>query len=193
MNQRLTRCLTLLGKLNSAQMARLDSTKLSTPQYMSAATLAGMPAAGRPRGDAGETARGALAWEQRPPTPPQIKQGGYQHYARQNPGAAPKHFAAAQGPPHAGPFGRKTRAGVESAADCLKSLPDSEVGRWRQERAEDVYLRCGASIWYMRTYTAPAPLQRARPAAPARPCCMHVRLRSPHHAHAASEGPAYFP
>ncbi|KAI8467430.1 MAG: hypothetical protein J3K34DRAFT_481434 [Monoraphidium minutum] len=120
----------------------LDITKLYMPAYATTAALAALPAAGASPGGgvaARETARDALTWEARPPTPPRIKQG-YQHYARQDPGAIVRHFGAARDALPEGPFGAKSKVSAEAAADCLKALPASEVARWRQERAEDVYL-----------------------------------------------------
>lgn len=162
----------------------LDSINLATPKYKTTAELALLPAAGAGTSPSvRETARDALTWEQRPPTPPAIKQGGYQHYARQDPGAIVRHFGTARDPLKQGPFGCETKVGVESAADCFKALPDSEIARWKQERAEDIFIRCGcqhalgraqsvgshavapraaASLRYLRTQTPSLKASRAQ-------------------------------
>jgi hypothetical protein len=120
----------------------VDSTKLAPSEFLSSAALAQLPAAGAGGAVVRETARDALSWDRRPSTPPTIKQGGYQHYARQDPGTITRHFGAARDaaalPP--GPFGYKSKVGTESAAACFKMLPDTGTARWRLERAEDVYV-----------------------------------------------------
>ena len=123
------------------------SGSLPRPHHAPPAALADLPAAGAggPAAARRETARDARGGGPRPPTPAPRKRGG-QHYARQPPGAIVRHFGSARDPPHEGPFGCKTRAGLEAAADCLKSLPGSEIARWRQEREEDVYIRWERSL-----------------------------------------------
>jgi hypothetical protein len=123
----------------------LDSTQLAPPAFGSTAPLAGVPVAGLGTRGARETAASALAWGPRPATPPGIAAGGFQHYARQPPGAAVRRPGAAHDAPRPGPFGaRSGGAGGGGAADCLGgTAPDSEVARWWAERAEDVYQRWG--------------------------------------------------
>ena len=130
----------------------------TTTTATAATTLAALPAAGAARGpppSARATARDALnAWGwQRPATPPAIKDGGFQHYARQEPGAATRRPGCMREPPPPGPFGRRGGDGggggsgnggapVEGAAGCLRPLPESPAAQWLRERAEDAYARC---------------------------------------------------
>jgi hypothetical protein len=156
-----------------AQARMLDSTQLAPSEFRSIAPLDALPAAGASgvgrsggggggggsgggSGGARETARDALTWAPRPVTPPAIRDGGYQHYARQPPGVAVRRFGTARDPLPQGPFGCKSRGGQERAADCFNALPDSEVARWQLERAEDVYLRwvAGANgLWVWKCCT----------------------------------------
>lgn len=56
-------------------------------------------------------------------------------------GAIMRHFGTARDVVRDGPFGCKTRAGVESAAECLEAYPGSEIGRWQLQQREEVYAR----------------------------------------------------
>ncbi|GBF97983.1 flagella associated protein [Raphidocelis subcapitata] len=126
----------------------LDSTKLAQPQFLSSSALATIPAAGAADGGGGAaaaagrgTARDALTWGgARPPTPEGLLRRGHQHYARQPPGAITRRPGAGLDAPRDGPFGCRSAVGLESAADCLRALPESDAARWRLERAEDVYV-----------------------------------------------------
>lgn len=96
----------------------------------------------RPAGAASntaETAKDALTWTDRPPTPEVIKP--YQHYARQPAGTITRHFGTARDASWQGPFGCKSKASQQSAADCMASYPDSELGRWKLETSEVIYSR----------------------------------------------------
>jgi hypothetical protein len=52
-----------------------------------------------------------------------------------------RHFGTARDTVKDGPFGCKTRAGQQSAAECLEAYPGSEVGRWQLQQREQVYAR----------------------------------------------------
>jgi hypothetical protein len=52
-----------------------------------------------------------------------------------------RHFGTARDAVQDGPFGYKTRAGQQSAAECLEAYPGSEVRRWQLQQKEQVYAR----------------------------------------------------
>lgn len=106
--------------------------------YQSTEQLSLLPAAGV-SGNRTESAKDALTWSDRPPTPEGLKP--FQHYARQPVGTITKHFGSARDPTQQGPFGCKTKVGQQSAADCLSAYPASDIARWRLEKSEDVYER----------------------------------------------------
>lgn len=85
-----------------------------------------------------ESARECLTWNARPETPEEQRK--YRQSTLHVPGAIVKHFGTADDPVPAGPFGVKGmgKAG-ESTADYIKCYPDSEVARWKLDRAEDIY------------------------------------------------------
>lgn len=85
------------------------------------------------------TAKDALTWAPRPPTPETLKP--YQHYARQPPGAALRHFGTCRDPLPPGPFGSKPRGSQQSAAECIHhaGYPGSQIARWQLEHREAVY------------------------------------------------------
>jgi hypothetical protein len=56
-------------------------------------------------------------------------------------GSIMRHFGTARDALKDGPFGCKTRAGQESAAECLEAYPGSEIGRWQLQQREEVYAR----------------------------------------------------
>ena len=58
------------------------------------------------------------------------------------PGAIVRHFGTADDPIPAGPFGDTTKSlPGQSVAENIKSYPDTEIGRWKLDRAEDIYVR----------------------------------------------------
>lgn len=142
--------------------------------YQFASALAGLRPAGLSQ-PVTQTAADALTWQSdRPSTPEHIKP--YQHYARQAPGTITRHYGAAQADvPKDKVFGCKTKASKESAAECMASYPDSEIGKWKLEQSETVYasvrkepLGCSPS----RGYNLPDGLGTTKPAGR----CLHVRV-----------------
>ncbi|WIA10245.1 hypothetical protein OEZ85_010445 [Tetradesmus obliquus] len=111
-------------------------SSLGRAEYQSTETLKQLRPAGV-TSSVVETAKDALTWQERPPTPEVQKP--FQHYARQPAGAIMRHFGTARDVVRDGPFGCKTRAGVESAAECLEAYPGSEIGRWQLQQREEVY------------------------------------------------------
>jgi hypothetical protein len=125
-----------------------------------------------------QTAADALTWQSnRPTTPEHIKP--YQHYTRQAPGTIARHYGAAMNDvPKDKVFGCKTKASKESAAECMASYPDSEIGKWKLEQSETVYASVrkeplGRSP--SRGYNLPDGLGTTKPAGR----CLHVRVRQP--------------
>jgi hypothetical protein len=57
-----------------------------------------------------------------------------------------RHFGTARDAVKDGPFGCKTKAGIQSAAECLEAYPGSEIGRWQLQQQEAVYARCVQQI-----------------------------------------------
>lgn len=91
-----------------------------------------------------ETAKDALTWSERPPTPDAQKK--YRQSAVHTPGQALRHYGTADDKLHEGPFGDKTISDAgENVAHCVKSQPESELGRWKLERSEDCYARYSTS------------------------------------------------
>eukprot|EP00879_Flechtneria_rotunda_P021440 GHRR01022597.1.p1 GENE.GHRR01022597.1~~GHRR01022597.1.p1 ORF type:complete len:249 (+),score=55.78 GHRR01022597.1:312-1058(+) len=115
-----------------------SSAAVHRTDYQSTEALRQIPPAGK-TDNTGETARDAVSWQERPPTPEVIKP--FQHYARQPAGTITRHFGTARDPVQQGPFGSKTKASQESAAECMATYPDSEIGRWKLEKCEEVYAR----------------------------------------------------
>eukprot|EP00879_Flechtneria_rotunda_P013223 GHRR01013808.1.p1 GENE.GHRR01013808.1~~GHRR01013808.1.p1 ORF type:complete len:233 (+),score=43.48 GHRR01013808.1:312-1010(+) len=113
-----------------------SSAAVHRTDYQSTEALRQIPPAGK-TDNTGETARDAVSWQERPPTPEVIKP--FQHYARQPAGTITRHFGTARDPVQQGPFGSKTKASQESAAECMATYPDSEIGRWKLEKCEEVY------------------------------------------------------
>jgi hypothetical protein len=111
---------------------------LTRPSYKSTQILQDLPAAGYHH-ETSETAKQAMTWDGRPETPQQLQP--YKHYARQDPGTITKHFGTAHDRVPEGPFGCKTKASKESAADCTHCYPDSTTARWQLARKEGIYAR----------------------------------------------------
>ncbi|KAF6255181.1 hypothetical protein COO60DRAFT_241792 [Scenedesmus sp. NREL 46B-D3] len=111
-------------------------SSLGRTEYQSTETLKQMRPAGF-NSSVVETAKDALTWQERPPTPEVQKP--FQHYARQPAGSIMRHFGTARDAVRDGPFGCKARAGQESAAECLAAYPGSEIGRWQLQQREQVY------------------------------------------------------
>jgi hypothetical protein len=109
-------------------------------RYQSSSALSGLPAAGKSQ-PVTQTAKDALTWQSdRPSTPEHLKP--FQHYARQPAGTITRHFGSAHDDvPKDKVFGCKTTASKDSAAECMSSYPDSEIGRWKLEQSETVYNR----------------------------------------------------
>ena len=85
-----------------------------------------------------ETAKDALTWNERPGTPDEQKK--YRQSTVHEPGKILRHFGTADDKIPDGPFGDKSDLG-QGVAQTIKSFPDSEIARWKLERAEDVYAR----------------------------------------------------
>lgn len=109
-------------------------------RYQSSSALSGLRAAGKSQ-PVTQTAKDALTWEtNRTSTPEHLKP--FQHYARQPAGTITRHFGSAHDDvPKDKVFGCKTKASKESAAECMSSYPDNEIGRWKLEQSETVYSR----------------------------------------------------
>ena len=85
-----------------------------------------------------ETAKDALTWSERPPTPDEQKK--YRQSTLHQPGVAVKHYGFANDAVPQGPFGDKTRSQPgENVAAYIKSQPETELGIWKLERSEDCY------------------------------------------------------
>ena len=108
--------------------------------YQSAAVLSELRPAGLSQ-PVTQTAKDALTWQSdRPKTPEHLKP--YQHYARQPPGTITRHHGSARDDvSKERVYGCKTKASKESAAECMATYPDSEIGRWKLEQSEAVYSR----------------------------------------------------
>jgi hypothetical protein len=118
-------------------------------RYQSASGLSELRSAGLSQ-PVTSTAKDALTWQaDRPSTPDSVKR--FQHYARQPPGAITRRHGLANDDVCAEDkvFGCKSKASKESAAECMQSYPDSEIGRWKLEQSETVYSRC-ACLWMVR-------------------------------------------
>ncbi len=85
-----------------------------------------------------DTAKEALTWSERPPTPPEQKK--YRQSTIHEPGNIIRHYGTADDKLPEGPFGDQSTLG-ESVQGTIKTYPDSEIARWKLERAEDVYAR----------------------------------------------------
>jgi len=86
-----------------------------------------------------DTAKDALTWNARPPTPPHQRK--YRQLAVHEPGVIIRHFGAAEDPIPEGPFGDRTvsKPGDTVAENMKGTYPSTEMGRWALEQAEDVY------------------------------------------------------
>ncbi len=85
-----------------------------------------------------ESVKDAVTWQEPPPTPPDQKK--YRQSTLHEPGKIVRHYGAAGDAEPEGPFGETSKPG-ESVARNIKQYPDTELGRWKLERAEDVYAR----------------------------------------------------
>jgi hypothetical protein len=123
-----------------------------------------------------QTAKDALTWESdRPSTPEHLKP--FQHYARQPAGTITRHFGSAHDDvPKDKVFGCKTKASKESAAECMSSYPDSEIGRWKLVQSETVYAR------WVHALTAAGPTESHFLAAD-QACCQLAKLLCSKSAH----------
>jgi hypothetical protein len=101
--------------------------------------MAHIPAAGRCTAD-GQRAADCLQWcSDRPATPEAVKR--YRSALAHEPGQITRHHGAAADPLPAGPFGSKSKASGESAAQCMQVEPTTEIAKWKLERSEQVYAR----------------------------------------------------
>lgn len=89
-----------------------------------------------------ETAKDALTWDPtRPQTPGDIKK--YRQSTLHEPGAIVRHPGQAEDPVPQGVFGVKSAAAEgQSVLEALVNYPESELARWKIERAEEIYSRC---------------------------------------------------
>lgn len=86
-----------------------------------------------------ETAKDALTWDPtRPQTPGDIKK--YRQSTLHEPGAIVRHPGQAEDPVPQGVFGVKSAAAEgQSVLEALVNYPESELARWKIERAEEIY------------------------------------------------------
>lgn len=124
-------------------------------RYQSASGLSELRPAGLSQ-PVTSTAKDALTWQaDRPSTPDSVKR--FQHYARQPPGAITRRNGLANYEVCAEDkvFGCKSKASKESAAECMQSYSDSEIGRWKLEQSETVYSRCACLFMVRRNSCLP--------------------------------------
>ncbi len=110
-----------------------------------------------------ETAKDALTWDPtRPQTPGDIKK--YRQSTLHEPGAIVRHPGQAEDPVPQGPFGVKSAAaGGQSVLEALVNYPESELARWKIERAEEIYARCATRpCWRPGRYMVPCTGATAR-------------------------------
>lgn len=124
--------------LSHAKAKMLHSTHFTRPTYQSTQALQQIAPAGLTTGF-NETAKDVMCWDAKPSTPELLRP--YTHYARQEPGTITKHFGSARDSVPQGPFGAKTKASLQSAEECIRCYPESEIARWKLEQEEEVYAR----------------------------------------------------
>eukprot|EP00798_Chlamydomonas_sp_ICE-L_P007391 gene7391-517_t len=86
-----------------------------------------------------DTAKDALTWNERPSTPDELKK--YRQSTLHEPGKIVKHPGLADDTIPGGTYGDRSFADNtgRNVEACVKSYPDSEMARWKLERAEDHY------------------------------------------------------
>jgi hypothetical protein len=142
---------TLLPSTHAGQLPTADAAAIATMNslagtlrtaYLPPDGMAHIAAAGRSTAD-GQRAGDCLQWggSERPTTPEGVKK--CRSPLAHEPGQITRHHGTAADPLPAGPFGSKSKASSESAAQCMRTAPETEIARWKLERAEQVYARWG--------------------------------------------------
>jgi hypothetical protein len=106
--------------------------------YLPPDGLAHVPAAGRSTGD-GQRAADCLQWCSDRPATEGVKR--FRSPLAHEPGQISRHPGAAADPLPTGPFGSRSQASGESAAQCMQIEPRTEIAKWELERSEQVYAR----------------------------------------------------
>eukprot|EP00951_Prasinocladus_malaysianus_P002628 scaffold18481_cov42-Prasinocladus_malaysianus.AAC.1 len=102
--------------------------------------MAHIPAAGKVTSISGEGTARCLEYDERPPTPPEIRR--YRQSVVHEPGRTVRHPGRVKDRVPDGPFGRETiQPPDEAVSECIKQLPNSDMLAWKNERQEDIYAR----------------------------------------------------